>query len=82
MTDIVEMAQACEGEGADALSVINTLTGMAIDLERIGDHAHNFSFIALDIAKLLDEYKPDDASVGSEIAPLLLRAQPPFTGIG
>ncbi|MDY0384521.1 dihydroorotate dehydrogenase [Trichlorobacter sp.] len=34
VTDIVEMAQACEGEGADALSVINTLTGMAIDLER------------------------------------------------
>ena len=34
VTDIVEMAQSCEGEGADALSVINTLTGMAIDLER------------------------------------------------
>lgn len=34
VTDIVEMAQACEGAGADALSVINTLTGIAIDLER------------------------------------------------
>lgn len=34
VTDIVEMAQACEGAGADALSVINTLTGMAVDLER------------------------------------------------
>ncbi len=34
VTDIVEMAQACEEAGADALSVINTLTGMAIDLER------------------------------------------------
>lgn len=34
VTDIVEMALACEGAGADALSVINTLTGMAIDLER------------------------------------------------
>ncbi len=34
VTDIVEMARACEGAGADALSVINTLTGMAIDLER------------------------------------------------
>lgn len=34
VTDIVEMAKACEGAGADALSVINTLTGMAIDLER------------------------------------------------
>lgn len=34
VTDIVEMAQACEVAGADALSVINTLTGMAVDLER------------------------------------------------
>lgn len=34
VTDIVEMAQACEQAGADALSVINTLTGMAIDIER------------------------------------------------
>jgi dihydroorotate dehydrogenase (NAD+) catalytic subunit len=34
VTDIVEMAQACEAAGADALSVINTLTGMVIDLER------------------------------------------------
>jgi len=34
VTDIVEMARACEGAGADALSLINTLTGMAIDLER------------------------------------------------
>lgn len=34
VTDIVAMALACEEAGADALSVINTLTGMAIDLER------------------------------------------------
>ncbi|CAH2031919.1 dihydroorotate dehydrogenase [Trichlorobacter ammonificans] len=34
VTDIVAMARACEDAGADALSVINTLTGMAIDLER------------------------------------------------
>ena len=34
VTDIVEMARACEGAGADALSMINTLTGMSIDLER------------------------------------------------
>lgn len=34
VTDIVAMAKACEDAGADALSVINTLTGMAIDLER------------------------------------------------
>ncbi len=34
VTDIVEMAQACAAAGADALSVINTLTGMAIDVEK------------------------------------------------
>ncbi len=32
VTDIVEMARACEEADADALSLINTLTGMAIDL--------------------------------------------------
>jgi dihydroorotate dehydrogenase (NAD+) catalytic subunit len=32
VTDIVEMARACEEAEADALSLINTLTGMAIDL--------------------------------------------------
>lgn len=34
VTDIVSMACACEEAGADALSLINTLTGMAIDLQR------------------------------------------------
>ena len=34
VTDVVVMARACEDAGADALSLINTLTGMAIDLER------------------------------------------------
>jgi dihydroorotate dehydrogenase (NAD+) catalytic subunit len=33
VTDIVCMAQACADAGADALSLINTLTGMAIDLQ-------------------------------------------------
>jgi dihydroorotate dehydrogenase (NAD+) catalytic subunit len=33
VTDIVEMAQACVDAEADALSLINTLTGMAIDLQ-------------------------------------------------
>ncbi|SNB45603.1 dihydroorotate dehydrogenase [Geobacter sp. DSM 9736] len=32
VTDVVEMANACAEAGADALSLINTLTGMAIDL--------------------------------------------------
>ena len=34
VTDITEMAQAAEAGGADALSLINTLTGMQIDVER------------------------------------------------
>lgn len=34
VTDIVAMARACEDAGADCLSLINTLTGMAIDLNR------------------------------------------------
>jgi dihydroorotate dehydrogenase (NAD+) catalytic subunit len=33
VTDIVAMARACVDAGADALSVINTITGMAIDLK-------------------------------------------------
>ena len=34
VTDIVEMAHACAEAEADALSLINTLTGMAIDLQK------------------------------------------------
>lgn len=34
VTDVVVMAKACEEAGADALSLINTLTGMAIDLNK------------------------------------------------
>lgn len=34
VTDITEIARAVEAEGADAVSVINTLLGMAIDAER------------------------------------------------
>jgi dihydroorotate dehydrogenase (NAD+) catalytic subunit len=34
VTDIVGMAHACADEGADALSLINTLIGMAIDLDK------------------------------------------------
>ena len=34
VTDITEMAKAAEAGGADALSLINTLTGMKIDINR------------------------------------------------
>lgn len=34
VTDIAEMARAVEAGGADAVSLINTLTGMKIDVER------------------------------------------------
>lgn len=34
VTDITEIARACEAEGADSLSLINTLMGMSIDIER------------------------------------------------
>lgn len=34
VTDITEIARAVEAEGADAVSMINTLMGMAVDVER------------------------------------------------
>ena len=34
VTDITEIARAAEGEGADSVSLINTLLGMAVDAER------------------------------------------------
>lgn len=34
VTDIADIARACEAEGADSVSLINTLMGMAIDIER------------------------------------------------
>ena len=34
VTDITEMARAAEAAGADALSLINTLTGMKIDIHK------------------------------------------------
>ncbi|HBN47018.1 MAG TPA: dihydroorotate dehydrogenase [Prevotella sp.] len=34
VTHIADIARACEAEGADAVSLINTLMGMAIDIER------------------------------------------------
>ena len=34
VTDIAEIARAVEGEGADSVSLINTLMGLAIDIEK------------------------------------------------
>ncbi len=34
VTNIVEIAKACEAEGADGISMINTMMGMRIDLKR------------------------------------------------
>ncbi|MDR1098034.1 MAG: dihydroorotate dehydrogenase, partial [Tannerella sp.] len=34
VTDITEIARAVEAEGADSVSLINTLLGMAVDVER------------------------------------------------
>lgn len=34
VTDIAEIARACESEGADGISLINTLLGMRIDLKK------------------------------------------------
>lgn len=34
VTNIVDIAQACETEGADSVSLINTLMGMAVDIEK------------------------------------------------
>lgn len=34
VTDIADIARACEAEGADAVSLINTLLGMAVDIEK------------------------------------------------
>ena len=34
VTDIAEIARAVEAEGADSVSLINTLMGMSIDIER------------------------------------------------
>ena len=34
VTDITEIAKACEAEGADGISLINTLLGMRIDLKK------------------------------------------------
>jgi dihydroorotate dehydrogenase (NAD+) catalytic subunit len=43
VSDIAEVARACEAAGADALSLINTLIGMSIDIERRIPHLKNIT---------------------------------------
>jgi dihydroorotate dehydrogenase (NAD+) catalytic subunit len=43
VSSIVEIAKAVEDAGADAVSLINTITGMAVDLERRRPVLHNIT---------------------------------------
>ncbi len=43
VTDITEIAMAVEAAGADAVSLINTLTGMSVDIERRRPHLANIT---------------------------------------
>jgi len=43
VTDIAVIAQAVEKAGADAISLINTLTGMAVDLKTRRPHLKNIT---------------------------------------
>ena len=43
VTDITEIALAVEAAGADAVSLINTLTGMSVDIERRRPHLANIT---------------------------------------
>lgn len=50
VTDIGEMAKAAEAAGADAISLINTLTGMKIDI-------HKRKFVLVNMSARLDAVK-------------------------
>jgi dihydroorotate dehydrogenase (NAD+) catalytic subunit len=43
VSDITEVASSCEAAGADALSLINTLLGMSIDIEKRIPHLKNIT---------------------------------------
>jgi dihydroorotate dehydrogenase (NAD+) catalytic subunit len=43
VTDIAEIAEAVEEAGADAVSLINTITGMSVDVERREPHLYNIT---------------------------------------
>ena len=43
VTDIAEIAESVEAAGADAISLINTITGMSVDVERRVPHLRNIT---------------------------------------
>ncbi len=43
VTDIAEIAESVETAGADAISLINTITGMSVDIERRVPHLRNIT---------------------------------------
>jgi len=43
VTDITEIARAAEAAGADALSLINTITGMSVDIDKRVPHLENIT---------------------------------------
>jgi dihydroorotate dehydrogenase (NAD+) catalytic subunit len=43
VTDIAAIAESVEAAGADALSLINTITGMSVDVERRAPHLKNIT---------------------------------------
>ena len=43
VTDITEIAESVEAAGADAISLINTITGMSVDVERRIPHLRNIT---------------------------------------
>ena len=43
VTDITEIAESVEAAGADAISLINTITGMSVDIERRVPHLRNIT---------------------------------------
>jgi dihydroorotate dehydrogenase (NAD+) catalytic subunit len=65
VTDIGEIARACEAGGADALSLINTLVGMAVDIEsyrpRLTNNTGGLSGPAIKPVALAAVYKVSQA---------------------
>ena len=62
VTDIVQMAKAVEAAGADAISLINTLVGMEIDIERRQPVLANVTDIT-EIARAVEDAGADGVSL-------------------